>query len=469
MEKLYISDPTERMDLFSVSNGSNNAHVLLVSYPAQGHVAPFMKLSHLLSACGAKVTLVTTQSKHARIVDQEQGPVSIVSVPDGLESEDDRKDVTKLSQSIIRVMPAYVEELIKKINQNEEQGDQKITCVVADSLCGWALELAGKFGIKRAMFFTAAPGSLALTLHIPKLIQAGIINLDGAVRKNDNVELSPNLPTLSPAEFMWNNPGHPSLQKIMFEYVKSVNQTVELSDWVLCNWFQGLDPSADHLLPNIIPVGPLLANGKPSGNFWSEDLTCLSWLDRQPPGSVIYAAFGSTSVFSQHQFNELALGLELVGRPFLWVVRPDLSNGNSNDYPNGFTQSVANIGRMVQWAPQEKVLAHPSLACYLTHCGWNSTMEGLSMGVPFLCWPYCADQFYNKSCICEDWKVGLCLSKDENGIITRHEIKKKVEELLSSDGIRKNALNMKALAQESVSPGGSSSKSLEYFVNQIKG
>ncbi|KAK3225944.1 hypothetical protein Dsin_005806 [Dipteronia sinensis] len=118
------------MNISSRSNGTN-AHVLLVSYPSQGHVAPFMKLSHLLNACGAKVTLVVTESKQARTVDQpqpgfnssmpetgedQQNRVRIVSVPDGLESADERKDVSKLIQSINRVMPGYVEELIKKIN-----------------------------------------------------------------------------------------------------------------------------------------------------------------------------------------------------------------------------------------------------------------------------------------------------------------------------------------------------------------
>ncbi|KAI9196512.1 hypothetical protein LWI28_024539 [Acer negundo] len=264
----------------------SNAHLLLVSYPAQGHVAPFMKLSHLLSACGAKVTLVITESKHARIVDQpqpgeddHQSRVRIVSIPDGLEPEDERKDVSKLIQSINRVMPGYVEELINKINHQE--GDEKITCVVADAICGWALELANKFKLKKAVLFTAAPASLALTLQIPKFIQAGIINPDGTVRKNVRVELLPNLPTLSPAEFAWNNPGHPSLQEIMFEYLESIHRTLELSDWVLCSWFQELNPSADRLLPNIIPVGPLLANGKPSGNFWCTDCSSLRiWSNR---------------------------------------------------------------------------------------------------------------------------------------------------------------------------------------------
>ncbi|TXG51668.1 hypothetical protein EZV62_024192 [Acer yangbiense] len=320
------------MNISSHSNGTN-AHVLLVSYTAQGHVAPFMKLSHLLSSCGTKVTLVITESKHARIVDQpqpgfnlsmpetgedQQSRVRIVSVPNGLEPEDERKDVSKLIQSINRVMPGYVEELIKKINHQE--GDEKIT---------------------------SAPGSLALTLQIPKFIQADIINPDGTVRKNVKVELLPNLSTLSPAEFAWNNPGHPSLQEII------------------------------------------------------------------------------TSVFNQHQFNDLALGLELVGRPFLWVVGPELSYGNSCDYPNGSCRV---------WPISE---------------GWFGG-------------------HLKKSCICDGWKVGLCLNKDENGVITKHEIKRKVEEFLSSDSIRKNAINLKNLAQQSLRPGGSSSKGLQYFVNQIK-
>ena len=90
------------------------------------------------------------------------------------------------------------------------------------------------------------------------------------------------------------------------------------------------------------------------------------------------------------------------------------------------------------------------------------------MEVPFLCWPYCSDHFLNKSCICDGWKVGLCLNKDENGVITKHDMKRKVEELLSSDSIRKNAINLKNLAQQSLRPGGSSSKGLQYFVDQIK-
>lgn len=95
------------------------------------------------------------------------------------------------------------------------------------------------------------------------------------------------------ADYIWKNPGNKFKRKIEFEMVRSGEQYLRISDWVLCNWFHNLDPSADYLLPNVISIGPLLANNLPCGNFWSEDLTCLSWLDSQPPESVIYAALAA--------------------------------------------------------------------------------------------------------------------------------------------------------------------------------
>ncbi|KAF5957554.1 hypothetical protein HYC85_004779 [Camellia sinensis] len=101
---------------------------------------------------------------------------------------------------------------------------------------------------------------------------------------------------------------------------------------------------------------------------------------------------------------------------------------------------------MVGWAPQQKVLGHPSVACFLSHCGWNSTMVGLSNGIPFLCWPYFAYQFLNQNYICDVWKVGLRFNHDESGIIKQEEIKDKVEQLLSNKTIKARALDLKEVA-----------------------
>ena len=117
--------------------------------------------------------------------------------------------------------------------------------------------------------------------------------------------------------------------------------------WVLCNSFYELDSYSCELMPNILPIGPLLASnhlGHYAANFWPHDSTCISWLDQQPARSVIYVAFGSYAILTQRQFNELALGFKLVVRPFLWVVRSD---GSAAEYPDGFIERVADHGKIV--------------------------------------------------------------------------------------------------------------------------
>jgi hypothetical protein len=145
----------------------------------------------------------------------------------------------------------------------------------------------------------------------------------------------------------------------------------------------------------------------------------MSWLDAQPARSMVYVAFGSFTLFDRCQFQEFALGLELSNRPFLWVVRPDIGHGAVHDYPVGFLDRVSGRGKVVAWSLQRQVLAHPAVACFTSHCEWNSTMEGVQNGVPFLAWPYFADQFINEAYICDVWKVGLRAEADETGLITK--------------------------------------------------
>ncbi|EOY03643.1 UDP-Glycosyltransferase superfamily protein, putative [Theobroma cacao] len=161
-------------------------------------------------------------------------------------------------------------------------------------------------------------------------------------------------------------------------------------------------------------------------------------------------------------------GLELSNRPFLWVVKPDISKGINDYYPKGFQERVTNQGRMVSWEPQHRVLVHPSIACFISHCGWNSTVEGVSNGVPFLCWPYSGDQFINENYVCDIWKVGLKFTRDERGMVTRQEIKNKVEQLLGNENFKGRALTLKEMTRNSVKEGGSSNRIFNNFTEWIK-
>lgn len=273
------------------------------------------------------------------------------------------------------------------------------------------------------------------------------------------------------SNLVWASLGNTDMQKYVFQLMVKNNTSVKKTDWLLCNSTYDLEPAAFKLAPQILPVGPLLSNHKyvkGMAHSSSSTSTCLKWLDQHQPRSVVYIAFGSSTILEPTQFVELALGLELCNRPFLWVVRTD-----NNDFPNGFLERVANNttsngGMVVKWAPQEKVLGHTSIGCFVSHCGWNSTVEGVSSGVPFLCWPYFADQFVNQSYVCDVWRVGLGFDRDENGVITRDEIRSKVERVMCDEEIKGMVLELKKMAENSVKEGGSSTTNFKAFVEWIK-
>ncbi|KAJ6795452.1 UDP-glycosyltransferase 83A1 [Iris pallida] len=450
-------------------------HILVLPFPAQGHVIPLMELSHRLVGSGFKITFVNTEFNHSRVVDalSERGGeihpmIKLVSVPDGMESGQDRNDLARLCESMLLVMPGRLEQLIRKINESEVD---KVTWVVADQNMAFACRVAKKMGIRTAAFWPAASALLALMMSIPKLIEEEVLNEDGLPLKQGVVKLSPDMPPMDTSQFSWNHTTEPKLQKLIYQFVMNNCRATKHAEFIISNSFQELESATFEYMPDVSPIGPLIADArpdKPIGHFWAEDAACMSWLDEQPANSVVYVAFGSIAVLNQHQFQEIALGLELSGQPFLWVVRPDLTNASHDAYPEGFRDRVASRGRIVDWSPQQKVLAHPSVACFVTHCGWNSTMEGVRNGVPFLCWPYFCDQFLNQSYICDEWKIGFRLTPDDSGIVSSEQIKVKVEELLGDEELKARSSMWKEKANDSVRVGGSSYMNMNRFLNAMK-
>ncbi|WOH16286.1 hypothetical protein DCAR_0935836 [Daucus carota subsp. sativus] len=439
-----------------------NPHVLAIPYPYQGHVLPLMELSLKLVDHGVKITFVNTEFIHNHVL------INLVSIPDGMEPWEDRNDIGKLTESILRVMPGELEQLVKYINQNDVN---ESTCIIADESLGWALEVAERLKIKRAAFWPASAAVRALIFSIPKLIQDGVVdNNDGTILRNEMYTLTENMPVMNPKQFAWTCLGDSNTTKIMFKLIKHTNITVKLADWIICNTSYELEPAALCLFPDSLPIGPLLSGNRlgSSGYFWPADASCLAWLDQQPAQSVIYVAFGSFTIFDEKQFQELALGLESLNRPFLWVVRSDTIDKKPDMLLEQLKARIGQRGCIVSWAPQQAVLNHPAIGCFLSHCGWNSTMEGVSNGVPFLCWPYFGDQFINQTYICDVWKVGLALDKDETGIITRGEIKNKAEKLLNDKIFKQRGLIHQEMVMTDAQESGSSNKNMSNFIQWIK-
>ncbi|AES77646.2 UDP-glucosyltransferase family protein [Medicago truncatula] len=432
-------------------------HFLAIPYPVQGHVNPLMQFSQILANHGCKVTFLHTEFNHERSKTgvSEQDKIQVVTLPDGLEPEDDRSDIKKVLLSIKSTMPPRLPKLIEEVNALNV--DNKINCIIVTFSMGWALEVGHNLGIKGALLCPASSTTLACAVCIPKLIEDGIIDSEGNPTKKQEIQISPDIPMMNTTNFPWRG-----VDKIFFDHFVQEIQTINFGEWWLCNTTCDLEPGVFSISPKFLPIGPLMESNNNKSSLWQEDSTCLEWLDKQAPQSVIYVSFGSLVVMDQNQFNELALGLDLLDKPFLWVVRPSNDNKVNYTYPNDFHGSK---GKIVGWAPQSKILNHPAIACFISHCGWNSTIEGVHAGVPFLCWPFLTDQFLNKSYICDVWKTGLELEKDDDGFISRQEIKKKVDQVVGDDDIKEMCLKMKKMTITNIEEGGQSSHNLQKFIS----
>jgi len=213
-----------------------------------------------------------------------------------------------------------------------------------------------------------------------------------------------------------------------------------------------------------IQEGPSKAIGS---NLWKEDAQCLDWLDEQEPARVVYVNFGSITVMTAKQLEEFAWGLANSKHKFLWVIRPDLVAGETFALTEDFKRETRERGVLVSWCPQEKVLSHPSIGVFLTHSGWNSTLESICGGVPMLCWPFFAEQPTNCRYVCTKWGIGMEIDSD----VKRDEVEGLVKEMMEGEKgkeMRTKARNWKAKAEEAAANGGSSFKNMDRLVNDLQ-
>ncbi|KAK7392921.1 hypothetical protein VNO78_21371 [Psophocarpus tetragonolobus] len=207
---------------------------------------------------------------------------------------------------------------------------------------------------------------------------------------------------------------------------------------------------------------------------------CMEWLDKQEANSVIYVSFGTTTTLSTEQIEELATGLEKSKHKFIWVLRDadkgdifDGSEAKKHELPNGFEERVEGMGLVVRdWAPQLEILSHTSTGGFMSHCGWNSCIESISMGVPIATWPMHSDQPVNAVLITEVLKVGLVVKHwaQRNALVSASVIENAVRRLMATkegDEMREGALKLKNAIHTSKHEGGVSHKEIGSFIAHI--
>ncbi|KAM0931724.1 hypothetical protein ACQ4PT_000144 [Festuca glaucescens] len=230
----------------------------------------------------------------------------------------------------------------------------------------------------------------------------------------------------------------------------------------------------------LFPVGPLnpLLHDAVPGKTRHE---CMDWLDAQPPASVLYVSFGTTSSLRGEQIAEMAAALKGSKKRFIWVLRDadradifaDSGESRHDKLLSEFTKETEGAGLVITgWAPQLEILAHGATAAFMSHCGWNSALESLSHGKPMLAWPMHSDQPWNAELLCKYLRVAILVRPWEkhSEVVPAEAIQEVIEEaMLSENGmaVRQRARVLGDAIRASMAEGGSSRKGLDDFIAYI--
>nr|BAG80543.1 UDP-glucose:glucosyltransferase [Lycium barbarum] len=441
---------------------TNKAHVLLLPYPLQGHINPMVQFSKRLASRGVKVTLVTIDNV-SKNMPKESGSIKIESIP---HDEAPPQSVDESLEWYFNLISKNLGAIVEKLSNSEFP----VKVLVFDSIGSWALDLAHQLGLKGAAFFTQPCSLSAIFYHMDP--ETSKVPFDGSV-----VTL-PSLPLLEKKDlptFIYDDL-YPSLAKLIF----SQNIHFKKADWLLFNTFDVLEKEVVNWLRTQYPIktiGPTIPSMyldkrlkedkeyglslfKPNGE------TCVKWLDSREIGSVVYVSFGTLASLGEQQMEELAWGLMTSNCHFLWVVR----TSEENKLPNEFMSKLSEKGLIVNWCPQLDVLAHQSVGCFFTHCGWNSTLEALCLGVPMVAMPQWSDQPTNAKFISDVWQTGIRVKAGEDGVVNRDEIASSIREVMEEEKgimLKENAIKWKQLAKAAIDEGGSSDKNIEEFLSNL--
>ncbi|XVE55521.1 hypothetical protein DITRI_Ditri03aG0165300 [Diplodiscus trichospermus] len=459
---------------------TDKPHAVFVPFPAQGHINPMLKLAKLLHHRGFHITFVNTEFNHKRLL-KSRGPDALnglpsfrfVTIPDGLPptDADATQDIPSLCDSTSKTCLPHFKQLLNNLNDSSSSNVPPVSCIVSDGVMSFTLDAAEELGIPEVLFWTpSACGFLGYTYY-HQLMKKGYTPLKDWIPAMEGIRLR-DLPSF----IRTTDPNF-----IMLDFICVETERARKSSAIILNTFDEVEHEVvgalSSMLPPVYTVGPLHlvlnhhvrdSDLKQLGsNLWKEEPECLQWLDSKEPNSVVYVNFGSITVMTPDQLTEFAWGLATSNQTFLWIIRPDLVGGESAIVPAAFTEETKGRGLLATWCPQEQVLSHPSVGGFLTHSGWNSTIESISAGVPMICWPFFAEQQTNCWYSCNKWGIGMEI--DNN--VKRDEVESLVRELMEGEKgkeMRKKALEWKRKAEEATcNPKGSSYTNLDQIISQV--
>ncbi|EXC17291.1 UDP-glucose flavonoid 3-O-glucosyltransferase 7 [Morus notabilis] len=467
---------------------------------AQGHMLPTLDMAKLFAARGVKSTIITTPLNaplFTKAIDKTQNspnsnyiilkvvkfPAKEADLPDGLENLDlvSGPEVHRKFFHALTLLQHSAEDILAELRPH---------AFVADVFFTWATDLASKYEIPRLVFHGTSFISMCCMESVAKFKPYENVSSDSEPFVLPGLPGEIKMTRLQIPDYLRLGQEN-NLTKLM----KSAEEAGRRSYGMVVNSFYELEPVyADHyrkVLGNkawhIGPVSLCNKNASEKARRGKESAIdeheCLKWLDSKKPNSVIYICFGTNSSFSASQLQEIATGLEASGQNFIWVVRKakekDQEKENSEEewLPEGYEKRVEGKGLIIRgWAPQVLILDHEAVGGFVTHCGWNSVLEGISAGLPMVTWPIFAEQFYNEKLITEVLRTGVGVGAQKwirfvGDYVKSEQIERALKEIMigeRSGEMRSRAKEIKEMALRAVEEGGSSYTDLGNLIEELK-
>ncbi|KAL6328171.1 hypothetical protein AAG906_034314 [Vitis piasezkii] len=357
------------------------SHVYIFPFSVQGHLNAMLKLTELLCLGGLQVTFLNSNSNYHRLLCYSSSILDrftrypgfrFETISDGLPMEHPRTDHKDIFDGLrTTTKPLFREKMISWCQSSETH--PPVTCIIADGILTFAIDVADEVGVP--LLF-----SVLQVLDFSDDVTYPVFS--GPITWMTHLSIGPERASTNST----NQRSHNTFEDLEGPVLSQIRNH--------CPKAYAIGPLHEHLKSRLASETTM---SQSSNSLWEEDKTCIAWLDRQPLKSVIYVSFGSLVVIKKDELTEFWYGLVNSGSHFLWR-RPDTGGTLGRNKERGL---------LVSWAPQEEVLAHPAVGAFLTHSGWNSTLEGITAGVPMICWPRFGDQQINSRFVSHVWKLGI--------------------------------------------------------------
>ncbi|KAG8642057.1 mogroside IE synthase-like isoform X2 [Manihot esculenta] len=448
-----------------------SAHALAFPYPAQGHINPILQFCKRLVSKGVKATLVTTRFLSKSIHVDPSSNIDLETISDGYDEGGQAQ--AESSEDYLATFKAVGSETLENLINKLNDSDHPVNALIYDGSFPWALDVAKQLGVLKVVFFTQPCSVCNVYYHV----QRGLLPMP----LSGPVVSIPGLPLLKVSEtpsMIYDPSSYPAFYDLLLDQFINIDE----ADWVLDNSFHKMEEEVVDWMEKrwrLRTIGPtvpsMYLDKRIEGDrnyginlFKPNSSACISWLQSKPIASVVYVSFGSVVEPRVEQMREVAWGLKRSNCYFLWVVR----EAELSKLPENFAEETGEKGLVVTWCSQLEVLAHEAIGCFLTHCGFNSVLEALSLGVPMVAVPQWSDQPTNAKYVEDVWKTGIRAKPDEEGIVRREVVELCLREVMEGEKgkeIRDNARKWKKLSKEAIDEGGTSDKNIDEFVAALIG